>query len=615
MQHYFQRITAEQALTQHTQLLQASAAAAATEAAEQERNAVLRRGPGRPKRETPAADVLMTAAAAAAAAVAVASTTDSDEAARTRKRGKYTNWFATPHIHDILAAYQKYSHNARRTVEELQRSFPRLPTEKEARFEHLSESTVRSWHDDNGKLQQRFADVLSGQMHAPLRGPGEARAFTAFPDVEQKIQDVLHVMRNKGTVVNVAVIGHVMRAIISRLQPDLLHQLLISNSFIKNWVKDRMNWTWRARTTSASKLPENWRERGIEFAKRIACFMQVHKVNPALVVNIDQTGVHLCPSDHHTFAEKSSKSVGVIGAEDKRQITACVASSMDGDLLPLQLIFQGKTDACHPPMTDSAREARIHITHTENHWSSSQTMQQWVDFVLLPFVNRKCTELGLPRDSHIILVLDCWAVHLKGEFPSWMADKYPQIHVVYVPANCTSTLQVADVMLQRPFKCGLRRRFNTWAASIIQEQINNNDILGLSPYLKMSQIKPKVLEWCIESWRRLREENGRDLIKFGWHMCVLSLFDVLHADRRAQAVEEALANKKQLEEAPTEEEPEQEENWDERDTDDEKDELDIMKSRAQPSRAMPARSAKKAGRIQRFGGGVNLELIDDSELR
>ena len=58
---------------------------------------------------------------------------------------------------------------------------------------------------------------------------------------------------------------------------------------------------------------------------------------------MDQTGVHLVPAARWTYEEKNSSSIAVVGAEDKRQITACVASSLDGTLLPLQLIFQGKT--------------------------------------------------------------------------------------------------------------------------------------------------------------------------------------------------------------------------------------------------------------------------------
>ena len=53
---------------------------------------------------------------------------------------------------------------------------------------------------------------------------------------------------------------------------------------------------------------------------------------------------------------------------------------------------------------------------------------------------------------------------------------YPHIRLVYVPPNCTSQLQVANVILQRPFKHGLRKRFNEWAdhraESLSQDVVN-----------------------------------------------------------------------------------------------------------------------------------------------
>jgi hypothetical protein len=143
------------------------------------------------------------------------------------------------------------------------------------------------------------------------------------------------------------------------------------------------------------------------------------------------------------------------------------------------------------------------------------------------------------------------------------------------------------------------KRFNEWAANVIQEQIASGDIVGLSPYLKMSHIKPLVLQWCIDSWKRMQEGDGRAFIQFGWHSCVQSLFNVLDPIKRAQAVEEALAQQQQLDGVADGEEPGEGDEWHEDDTDDEKDELDIMKERAQPSRTQPARSSKKHGRVHR----------------
>ena len=89
-------------------------------------------------------------------------------------------------------------------------------------------------------------------------------------------------------------------------------------------------------------------------------------MHPSLVVNVDQTGLNLVPAASWTYEQRGATAVAVIGAEDKRQITACLASSLYGDLLPLQLIFTGTTTRCHPAATAASNAASIHITHSAN---------------------------------------------------------------------------------------------------------------------------------------------------------------------------------------------------------------------------------------------------------
>jgi len=67
-------------------------------------------------------------------------------------------------------------------------------------------------------------------------------------------------------------------------------------------------------------------------AQRMAVQMQLNKIHPALVVNMDQTGLHLVSASSWTYEMQGSSDVPIIGAEDKRQITVCVAASLRGDL-------------------------------------------------------------------------------------------------------------------------------------------------------------------------------------------------------------------------------------------------------------------------------------------
>jgi hypothetical protein len=179
-----------------------------------------------------------------------------------------------------------------------------------------------------------------------------------------------------------------MRIVIEDKEPTLLAELKLCSTFISVWAREQMGWSWRVRTTAASKLPMDWRQQGIDMAKRIAFNMQAYKVHPSLVINMDQTGVLLAPADNRTYESRGAKEIKVIGADDKRQITACIASSLNGDLLPMQLIFQGKTAQCHPPLSEEAKEARVHLTHSENHWSNQTTMQEYIREVIVPYAER-----------------------------------------------------------------------------------------------------------------------------------------------------------------------------------------------------------------------------------
>jgi hypothetical protein len=514
----------------------------------------------------------------------------------------------SPLVHDILAAYRMHDCSAKRAVEYLNRAFPRRPTESAPRFADLSESTVRGWHDADGKLLPKFSAQVRGHGDTVPRGPGRTRVLAGHPEIEDEVKRLVSILRERGAVVNILVLRQIMRIVVEDRRPALLADIKFSNHFVSCWAREQMGWSWRVRTTAASKLPLDWREQGVQMAKRIAFAIQVHKVHPSLVVNMDQTGVHLAPVDSRTYEAKGSKEVKVIGAEDKRQITACVASSLDGDLLPLQLIFQGKTSACHPPATPESVEAKVLVTHSENHWSNQETMQQWVRELLIPYAERQMLAHTLPADSKICLVLDVWAVHKSEEFRKFLRMHFPQVHLVYVPANCTSELQVADVVLQRPFKHGLRQRFNTWAAELLREQVQSGDLIGLSPYLKMSVIKPLLLSWVVKSWKKMKE--GRDYIKFGWHMCCITHFNMLDPVKRLQVVESVAKGEFEARGyIPPGDEKEEADSEPESDEDDEKDELDIMKQRQHGER----KSTRKRSQAQTFGFQLNSQQIAMSE--
>jgi hypothetical protein len=74
-------------------------------------------------------------------------------------------------------------------------------------------------------------------------------------------------------------------------------------------------------------------------AFRVATLCLMHSVPDYLVVNSDQTGVHLKPFSERTYEVKGAKQVLNLGKEDKRQFTVLGNVSANGVLLPLQVVF------------------------------------------------------------------------------------------------------------------------------------------------------------------------------------------------------------------------------------------------------------------------------------
>jgi hypothetical protein len=295
-----------------------------------------------------------------------------------------------------------------------------------------------------------------------------------------------------------------------------------------------------------------------------------------------------------------SRDVAIIGAEDKRQITACVAASLRGDLLPLQLIFQGKTARSLPVSTAASTAARVDITCSDNHWSTQETMQRWITRVLLPHSERMIAMYELDANAHMLLQLDCWAVHKSAEFREWLQQEHPRIHLVFVPANCTSKLQLADVALQRPFKSSISQSFNDWAAAAVADQIQRGEVVGITDRLGMASLKPLVLQWCVDSWNGLRER--KQLILDGWERSCLSLFNITSEHRRNDAVKLIALKKLDLDEQPEGIEPD---GYEETDSDSELDELDVSKPRS-----FGIQSTREKGPPKRFGYFVDPTRVE-----
>ena len=111
--------------------------------------------------------------------------------------------------------------------------------------------------------------------------------------------------------------------------------------------------------------------------------------------------------------KEAAERVEIVGADNKRQITALFTVSMAGDFLPVQLIYQGKTSKCLPPCVFPLD---WHVVYSANRWSNDTTMQGYVDKILLPCIQKKREELQLESDYPTLAIFDV----LKGQCTEMM---------------------------------------------------------------------------------------------------------------------------------------------------------------------------------------------------
>ena len=121
----------------------------------------------------------------------------------------------------------------------------------------------------------------------------------------------------------------------------------------KSWAKSfltRLDYVKRKGTRTARKIPPDFPEMKASFLNKVAEAVSTFHIPPAMVVNCDQTGSKMVPVNPWSLAAEGSKQVAIVSLDDKREITVLLSVSLDGQLLPPQVIYAGKTPRCHPSL-------------------------------------------------------------------------------------------------------------------------------------------------------------------------------------------------------------------------------------------------------------------------
>ena len=223
------------------------------------------------------------------------------------------------------------------------------------------------------------------------------------------------------------------------------------------------------------------------------------------MIKFDQTGIHYTPVSEWTVAEEGSKRVEIAGKDDNRQLTAVLASSMSGEFLLPQLIYQGETMCC---LLHYDFSADWHLTYSPNHWSNEETMKEYIEHIIIPYIHGKRKQLKLVNDYPVLLTFDNFKAQCTPAILILLDN-----NVVLIPPNYTDRLQPFDSSVNKSVKAHLRSKFQSWYAREVCAQLQRCS--EKKPVdLKLSVVKPLEAAWMKSAYDHVKSKP--DIVRNGF---------------------------------------------------------------------------------------------------
>lgn len=282
-----------------------------------------------------------------------------------------------------------------------------------------------------------------------------------------------------------------------------------SDSTFLRWLR-RQDWTWTSAGTGGELIDPQWRAHAdLMFARHWRCIVEL-SIPPACVINADESFLSVITSHTHSWSPVAFKFTP-IGSSVKYGMTGTPVITAAGQLIGYQLLVDRAVSmgdlpteadvremarkawggAANSPDAPAVAESFKWDIHTglQSKWQTPQTLRGLVENIIVPSRGT----------SQVLLKLDVASSHIDKSFRTWLQENHPNIHLRFVPSNCTSKLQALDVGVQRPIKDSLRRQARDAAADLLlssKQGLPDEDYERIKSFLAL----PSLLRHTIKQW-------------------------------------------------------------------------------------------------------------------
>lgn len=324
----------------------------------------------------------------------------------------------------------------------------------------------------------------------------------------------LKAVRSRGGVFNIHVVRATAKGLICA-NPSLTQ--LRDFDMPRTWVTSiyrRMGLKRRAGTTTRPPVPIGlYNECRDSFLRDVSRKVKDHSIPAELILNSDQTPSSYVSVGSMTMANCGDKSVPIKGLTDKRNITLTFVVTIQGEFLPMQVIYQGKTKASQP--RNFSFPEGFSVSQNPKHWSNKEETLTLISQVINPYVVKKSQDLHLPETQRALLIWDVFKGQVTPKVTRTL--KSLNIEVVTVPANMTHFFQPLDLTVNGSAKSFMKKEFITYYSNEIQAQLRSSKELDrIDVDLRLTAIKPLHAQWLVALFNYMTTSEGQATIKKGW---------------------------------------------------------------------------------------------------
>ena len=246
----------------------------------------------------------------------------------------------------------------------------------------------------------------------------------------------------------------------------------------------RHNISVRSRTTIAQRLPGDYEDKFLNYQRFIINQRQINNYDVSCIGNADQTPVTFDLPHSRTIDFKGAKSISIkTTGSTMSRFTVMLTCAGDGCILPPYIIFRRKTLP-----KNIYWPSGVVICAQFKWWMGDDLTLDWARCVWgnYKFMQKK------------LLSLDAFHFHRSDRLKK--LSKQQRTDLVVIPGGMTSQLQVLDVCINKIFKEGVQRQWNTWMMSENHSftaggRIKKPDLLLITQWIKKAwnDIDPAII--------------------------------------------------------------------------------------------------------------------------